>query len=119
MNAQTDLFTLCMLGMFSYFCCRLLTFFKINFFQNTIRVSNNLDPGQDRHSVGPDMCPNCVLRLSADDKSHPYKQELEGPKLLNSAFFLQIEFLKFRTQNCIQNDFDSAYLLVLSLLEIV
>ena len=38
-----------------------------NFFRNTIRVSNNLDPDQDRHSVGldldqngdPDMDPNC------------------------------------------------------------
>ena len=37
----------------SYFCCRLLTFFKTSFFfqrkyfSNTIRVSNGLDPDQD------------------------------------------------------------------------
>ena len=31
-------------------------------------MSNNLDPDQDRHSVGPDLDPNCLQRLSADDK---------------------------------------------------
>ena len=41
----------CMLGNFSCFCCRLLMFFKINFFdnfffRNTIRASNSLDPDQ-------------------------------------------------------------------------
>ena len=50
-----------------------MTFFQINFFtnsfRNTIRVSNSLDPDQDRHNVGPDLGPNCLQRLSADDKS--------------------------------------------------
>ena len=32
-------------------------------------MSNHLDPDQDRTSVGPDMGPNCLERLSADDKS--------------------------------------------------
>ena len=32
-------------------------------------MSNNLDPDQDRHYVGPDLDPNCLQRLSADDKS--------------------------------------------------
>ena len=44
-----------MLGNFSCFCCHLLTFFKImfvtNFFKNTIRVPNSLDPDQDRHPI--------------------------------------------------------------------
>ena len=34
-------------------------------------MSNSLDPDQDRqngHSVGPDLGPNCLQRLSADDK---------------------------------------------------
>ena len=44
------------------------TFLK-NYFRNTIKVSINFDPGHDLHSVGPDLGPNCVLRLSADDKS--------------------------------------------------
>ena len=51
--------TLCMLGNFSCFCCRLLTFqiylFQKNYFRNTIRVSKMLDQDQDRHSVGPDL----------------------------------------------------------------
>ena len=32
-------------------------------------MSNCLDQDQDRHSVGPDLGPNCLQRLSADDKS--------------------------------------------------
>ena len=42
--------------------------YKKKFFTNTIRVSNDLDPDQDRRSVGPDLDPNCFQRLSADDK---------------------------------------------------
>ena len=34
-----------------------------------MRVSKDLDPDQDQHSVSPDMGPNCLQRLSADDKS--------------------------------------------------
>ena len=48
----------------------MLTFFKVKFFRisfrNTIRVSNCLDPDQDRRSVGPYLDPNCLQRLSAD-----------------------------------------------------
>ena len=32
-------------------------------------MSNGLEPDQDRHSVTPDVDPNCLQRLSADDKS--------------------------------------------------
>ena len=53
--------------------CRLLIFSKSTFsknsFRNTIRVSNSLDPDQARHYVGPDLDPNCLQRLSADDTS--------------------------------------------------
>ena len=41
-------------------------FFKINFekhFQNTIRVSNGLDPYQYRHFVGSDLSPNCFAKV--------------------------------------------------------
>ena len=31
-----------------------------------MRVSNGLDPDQDRHSVGPELGPNCLQRLSAE-----------------------------------------------------
>ena len=60
-------------GEFFMLFCRLLIFFKINFFinslRNTIRVSNSLDPDQARHFVGPDLGPNCLQRLTADDTS--------------------------------------------------
>ena len=32
-------------------------------------MSNSLDPGQARHVVGPDLGPNCLQRLLADDTS--------------------------------------------------
>ena len=48
----------------------LLTFFFKKSFRNTFRLSNSLDPDQDRHFVSPDLGPNCLQRLSVDDKSH-------------------------------------------------
>ena len=47
----------------------LKSMFSKNYFRNTIRVSNSLDPDQVRHFVGPDLGPNCLQRLSADDTS--------------------------------------------------
>ena len=59
-------------GKFSCFFCHLLTFFKNNFFQKNLSgklsVSNHLDPDRDRRFVGPDLGPNYLRRLSADDK---------------------------------------------------
>ena len=47
-------------------------FFQNQFYQKilpgTLSVSNCLDPDQDRHFVGPDLDPNCLQTLSADDK---------------------------------------------------
>ena len=34
---------------------------------NTIRASNSLDPDQARSFIGPDLAPNCLQKLSADD----------------------------------------------------
>ena len=34
-----------------------------------MKVSNSLDPDQAQHFVGPDLGPNCLPRLSADDTS--------------------------------------------------
>ena len=59
MNYHTVL-TLCMLGNFSFFCCRLL-FSKISF-RNTIKVSNSLDPDRDGHLVSPDLGPKLSAR---------------------------------------------------------
>ena len=41
-----------------------LIFSKLSFWNNT-RVSNSLDPDQN---IGPDLGPNCLQRLTADDK---------------------------------------------------
>ena len=38
-----------------------------NSFMNTIRVSNSLVPDQAQLNVGPDLGPNSLQRLSADD----------------------------------------------------
>ena len=40
-------------------------------------MSNSLDPGQDRHFVGPDLDQNCLHRLLADDKLPQARKELE------------------------------------------
>ena len=39
------------------------------FFRNLTRVSNRLDQDQGRQNVGPDLGPNCLQRLVADDTS--------------------------------------------------
>ena len=44
-------------------------YFSKDHSSNSIRMSISLDPDQDRHSVGPDLGPNCFQRLSADDKN--------------------------------------------------
>ena len=39
-----------------------------------IKISNSFDPDQNRSSVGPDLGPNCLKKLSADDKRCHYFQ---------------------------------------------
>ena len=65
-----------------HFCC-LITFFKHNFlkknsFRKAIRVLNSLDPDQDRCSVCPDLYPNLLLRLSANDMGPNCLQRLSA-----------------------------------------
>ena len=61
-------------------------FFKINLFKKSFwnlscRVANGLDPDQDRRSVGPDLSPKCLQRLSADDKSPLARSKMTYGKL--------------------------------------
>ena len=58
-----------------------LTLWILDFF-NTIRVSNSLDPDQARYFVGPDLGPNCLQRLSADNKG----KELSTEQLVDTTF---------------------------------
>ena len=48
------------------------TLSSANFFKKilsgTLSVLNSLDSDQDRHSVGPDLGPNCLPRLSEEGK---------------------------------------------------
>ena len=74
-----------------------------------MRVSNSLDPDQSQCFVGPDLGPNCLQRLSADDLSrqrvnifvteqnHPYNWmhqswDTHDHRLqLNSAFWINFQ----------------------------
>ena len=50
-------------------------------------MSNSLDPDQARRFVGPDLGPNCLPRLSADDTGRQrVKQEVQHNLLLLSCF---------------------------------
>ena len=55
--------------------------FLKNSFRNTIRVSNSLEPDQARHFVGPDLGPNCLQRLSADDSQRVDDTRVYGQKI--------------------------------------
>ena len=94
-----------MLGNFSWICCCLLTFSKLtclkDSFGNTIRVATSLDPDQDRHTVSPDLGPNCLQTLSADDKSCHYSLARRVKFIVDcmSALRLQFLFLTFRASN--------------------
>ena len=87
-----------MLGNFSD-CCSLLTFFKINFsktsFRNSIKVSNSLDSGQNLHSVFPELGPNCLQRLSIDDKLPLVRKELIS---VRQAPFQELAFILLVSQ---------------------
>ena len=57
-----------------------LTFSRKSF-RNTIRVSNNLDPDQVRHFVGPDLGPDCLQRLLADAKVATSRERVMGLRI--------------------------------------
>ena len=61
-----------------------LTLWILDFF-NTIRVSNSLDPDQTRYFVGPGLCPNCLQRLSADNKD----KDLNTEQLVDTTSWLK------------------------------
>ena len=69
-----ECWTLCLLGNFACFfvvCCFISksTFSNKYSCRTTIRKSNSLDPTQAQRNVGPDLGPNCLQKLSADDTS--------------------------------------------------
>ena len=62
---------------FHDFCLLLIIYLESTFlkncFQNLIRVTNILNPDQAQQKVRPDLGPNCLQRLFADDKSRDNK----------------------------------------------
>ena len=63
-------FSLCQLGIFAWFFCHLLIFSKSTFSENFIRnIIIRQSVKQAIHFVGPDLGPNCLQRLLADDTS--------------------------------------------------
>ena len=58
-----------MLGNFSCFCCRLPTFFKINLYQKFFQEHYQSVKQVGSRFCGPDLGPNCLQRLSADNTS--------------------------------------------------
>ena len=56
-----------------------MIFFFKNIFQEYHQSVKQLDPYQARRFLGPDLGPNCLQRLSADEKK---KSLLEGKELI-------------------------------------
>ena len=56
-------------------------------------VSNILDPDQARHTVGPDLEPNCLQRLSTGHKSH-LVLSISQQKVKHACFHLFIWIIK-------------------------
>ena len=51
-------------------------FFKKKSFRSTIRGLDGLDPDQERHSVGPDLSPNFLQMLLANDKIRHWQSKI-------------------------------------------
>ena len=75
MRTTEHYWTLCMLG--NFFCYCLLIFFKITFskfFQELHhQIVSRLISDQNRLSVGPDLCPNCLWRSQQSSKALAHK----------------------------------------------
>ena len=52
-------------------------------------MSNSLDPDQAQHFVGPDLGPNCLQRLSADNMSPLACKEVNTKQLVGTTFWLK------------------------------
>ena len=98
----TDL-TLCLLGNFA---CFSLMFFKINFFKTFYQeYHQSVKQLESRHFVGPDLGPNYLQRLSADNTSRYRVKPIFFKEVLNSshagklAFFLSSFFIFFSKIN--------------------
>ena len=91
----------CMLGNISCFLCRLLTFFKINFFKKFFQEHHQyvkqLDIDQDdcHCDVGPNLGPKLLQKLSADEKSRC--KQVKGKELV-----LNINVMHHYCKTCVK-----------------
>ena len=53
-------------------------------------MPNSFDTDQDPHSVGPDLDPNCLQRLSAEDKSHLQQEKINMDEQPQSTLFITL-----------------------------
>ena len=56
-------------------------------------MSNGLDPDHDRHSVCPDLGPNCLLRLSVEDKNAASMKTANYIPLLSTGQLKEAQFV--------------------------
>ena len=71
--------------------------FSKNSLKNTIQVSNSLDPDLARQYVGPDLGPNCLHWLSADDARVTYELVMSVYSLITtSQCLLFVQPVKFK-----------------------
>ena len=68
-------------------------FFQNQLFRSTIRVSNRSDSAQAQQNVGPDLGPNCLQKLSADDTS---RQRVKTTLSFSRRHSICIEFLAYQ-----------------------
>ena len=62
-----------------------------------MRVSISLDPDQDRHTVCPDLGPNCLQRLSVEDTSKKRVNLISVPISFKSRFVMNVILLNCNT----------------------
>ena len=74
-------------------------------FRNTIRVSNNLDPDQDRRSVCPDLGPNCLQRISPRQQLPQAWKELKNFTCQKGIFSFSHEFVHSENQSKLHMSF--------------
>ena len=70
------------------FYCFFTLYYCAIFYINAIRVSNSLDPDQTQHFVGLDLGPNCLLKISADDRWLHVGKELNTVQLVDTTIGL-------------------------------
>ena len=81
-------------------------FFKIYFskknFMNTTRVSNDLNPDQDRHSASPDLGLNCFLSFQQTTKVAASKERIKDERNQNWLLSCQprVTVTKYDVNNC-------------------